>query len=69
MVSILLHSVFKSFSWLHASLSRFNSGGIFRVFMTDSGGQIIGVTRAFILIFSFSVDSKRETVSYVFLVL
>jgi len=37
--------------------------------MTDSGGQIIGVTSAFILIFSFSVDSKNETISYVFLVL
>lgn len=53
-----------------ASLSPFNSGGIFRFFiMTDSGGQIIGVTSAFILIFSFSVDSENETISYVFLVL
>ena len=31
----------------------FNSGGIFRFFIrTDSGGQIIGVTSAFILIFN-----------------
>ena len=37
--------------------------------MTDSGGQIIRVTSAYILIFSFSVDSENETISYVFLVL
>ena len=40
---------------------------MFRFFiMTDSGRQIIGVTSAFILIFSFSVGSENETISYVF---
>ena len=57
-----------------ASLSPFNSGGIFSFFIicfttTDSGGQIIGLTSAFILIFSVSVDSENETISYVFRVL
>ena len=51
-----------------ASLSPCNSGGICKFFtLADSGGQITGVTRAVILIFSTSVDNDSVTRSYVFL--